>query len=215
MKNEFVEKMKTVLSSYHQLMKVRNAEIEANNEKYSPQHAEQLNAEVRKKKQQDYEDAKNEIQKIFEEVRTLIACSAEWNTDSEDFKTVRELMSSGIDFTEQEINSLLQKYQNDFTIVRMIGDTVKKNNPPLYDKLEIRTPLSAVEAYRQFGQSALYIAEKINQNHWSADLSLQNFDDPTINARLYETIGSGDSLKKFDYTNIPISAMHDFDNITL
>lgn len=215
MKNTYIEQMKTVLSSYHQLMKVRNAEIEANIEKYSPTHAEQLNAEVRKKKQQDYEDAKNEIQKVFEEVRTLIACSAEWNTDTEDFERVQKLMNSGIDFTEQEINSLLQKHKNDYTIVRMIGDTVKRNNPTLYDRLEITTPRSAVEAYRHFGQSALYIAEKIYQNHWSADLSLQNFDDPTINAPLYEQIGSGDNLKAFNYQNIPISAMHDFDDVTL
>lgn len=215
MKNEFVEQMKNVLVSYHQLMKVRNTEIEANIEKYSPTHAEKLNSEVRKKKQQDYEDAKNEIQKIFESVRTLIACSAEWNTDSEDFKTVRELMTSGIDFTEQEINSLLQKHKNDYTIQRMIADTVKKNNPPMYDKLEIRTPLSALQAYRQFGQSALYVAEKIFQNHWSTDLAIQHFDDPKVNAPLYEQIGSGDNLKAFNYQNIPISAMHDFDDVTL
>lgn len=215
MKNIFVQQMKNVLSAYYELRKARDKEISDITQKYAPQYAERLIQEVDKKKQQDYTDARNEIQKVFEEVRTLIACSAELNVESDDFERVKKLMTSGFDFSESEIQTQLQKYPFDYTIQRWIGDTVKKSNPKLYDKLEIRTPRSAVEAYRQFGQSALYVAERIFQNHWSADLSLQNFDDPTINARLYETIGSGDNLKKFDYTNIPISAMHDFDNITL
>lgn len=213
-KNIFVQQMKNVLSAYYELRKARDKEISDITQKYAPQYAERLIQEVDKKRELDYEDVKAEILKVFEEVRTLLACSAEWNT-TEDFKTVRELMSSGIDFTEQEINSLLQKYQNDYTIQRMIGDTVKKNNPSMYGKLEIRTPLSALQAYRQFGQSALYVAEKIFQNHWSADLAIQHFDDPKVNAPLYEQIGSGDNLKAFNYQNIPISAMHDFDDVTL
>ena len=55
MKNEYVEKMKNVLIAYHDLMKLRNKEIANNLEKYSPQHAEQLNSEIRKTKQKDYE----------------------------------------------------------------------------------------------------------------------------------------------------------------
>lgn len=215
MKNTYVEQMKNVLSAYYELRKARDKEISDITQKYAPQYAERLIQEVDKKRELDYEDVKAEILKVFEEVRTLLACSAELNVESDDFERVKKLMTSGFDFSESEIQTQLQKYPFDYTIQRWIGDTVKKSNPKLYDKLEIRTPLSALQAYRQFGQSALYVAEKIFQNHWSADLAIQHFDDPKVNAPLYEQIGSGDNLKAFNYQNIPISAMHDFDDVTL
>lgn len=215
MKNIYVQQMKNILSAYYELRKARDKEISDITQKYAPQYAERLIQEVDKKRELDYEDVKAEIMKVFEEVRTLVACSAELNVESDDFERVQKLMTSGIDFTEQEIRSLLQKNQFNYTIQRMIVDTVKRNNPEMYDKLEIRTPRSVLETYRQFGQSALYVAEKIFQNHWSADLAIQHFDDPKVNAPLYEQIGSGDNLKAFNYQNIPISAMHDFDDVTL
>lgn len=215
MQNFYVKQMRDILEKYYAEQAKLNQKIIDNNERYSPQVASSENAKVQQEKEALRESVRGKINAVFEEVRTLLACSAEWNTDTEEFERVQKLMNSGIDFTEQEINSLLQKHQNDYTIVRMIGDTVKKNNPSLYDRLDITSPLTSVEAYKKFAMSALYVADKIYQNHWSADLSLQNFDDPTINDTLYKTVGSGANLKKFNYQNAPISAMHDFDAITL
>ena len=213
--NIYVKQMRDILEQYFAEQAKLNQKIIDNNERFTPQYANNENQKVQQEKDALRETVINKINTVFEEVRTLLACSAEWNIDTEEFKTVRNLMTSGIDFTEQEINSLLQKHKNDYTIVRMIGDTVKKNNPALYDRLEITTPLTVLGAYKDFAKSAIYVAEKIYQNHWTADLALQNFDDPTINARLYSVVGSGANLKKFNYQNAPISAMHDFDNITL
>lgn len=215
MKNIFVAQLRDILEQYFAEQAKLNQKIVDNNERFTPQYANRANQAVQQEKDALRETVINKIKSVFEEVRTLLACSAEWNTDTEDFKTARELMTSGIDFTEQEINAQLRKYQNDYTIQRMIADTVKKNNPALYARLEITSPLTVLGAYKDFAKSAIYVADKIYQNHWTADLALQNFDDPTINARLYSVIGSGANLKKFNYMNAPISAMHDFDNITL
>lgn len=215
MKNIFVAQLRDILEQYFTEQAKLNQKIIDNNERFAPQYANSENQKVQQEKDALRESVRGKINAVFEEVRTLLACSAEWNTDTEDFKTARELMTCGIDFSEREINSLLQKHQNDYTIQRMIADTVKKNNPALYSRLEITSPLTVLGAYKDFAKSAINVADRIYQNHWTADLALQNFDDPTINARLYSAVGSGANLKKFNYQNAPISAMHDFDAITL
>ena len=215
MKNIFVAQLRDILEQYFTEQAKLNQKIIDNNERFAPQYANSENQKVQQEKDALRESVRGKINAVFEEVRTLLACSAEWNTDTEDFKTARELMTCGIDFSEREINSLLQKHQNDYTIQRMIADTVKKNNPALYSRLEITSPLTVLGAYKDFAKSAINVADRIYQNHWTADLALQNSDDPTINARLYSAVGSGANLKKFNYQNAPISAMHDFDAITL
>lgn len=215
MKNTYVEQMKSVLSSYHALQRVRNKEIADNLEKYSPQYAEQLNAEVRKKKQQDYDDAKNEIQKIFDRVKYLLARG---NFPVPDELTDDRSLFDGdsIELTKLEVEALAQKYRDksNFTMLRLIDSWAQRNGRV---DLQLNLPAEQVEMYAHFAKSALFTINGIyseRKEHF-IPLELQNFGDETMFAKEYAVVGSGAKLAETAFKNVPEVALHVFDNYTL
>lgn len=215
MKNEYVEQMKNVLVSYHQLMKVRNTEIEANIEKYSPQYAEQLNAEVRKKKQQDYEDAKNEIQKIFDRIKYLLA-RGNFPIPDELTDDCSLFDGDSIELSKLEVEALAQKYRDkgNFTMLRLIDTWAKRNGR---DDLQLNLPAEQVEMYSHFAKSAMFTINGIfseRKEHF-IPLELQNFGDEKTYAKEYAVVGSGAKLAETAFKNVPEVALHVFDRYTL
>ena len=215
MKNTYVEKMRNVLTSYHTLMKVRNEEIAGNNEKYSPQYAEQLNAEVRKKKQLDYKDARNEIQKIFDQVKRHLARG---NFPVPDEYTDDRKLFDGdyLEISKLEVEALAQKYQDkgNYTMLRLIDTWAKRNG---MDDLQLNLPAEQVEMYSHFAKSALFTVDGIyseRKEHF-IPLEIQNFGDEKMYAKEYAVVGSGANLEKTAIKSVPELAFHAFDSITL
>ena len=215
MKNQYVEQMKNVLSSYHTLQRVRNKEIADNLEKFSPQYAEQLNAEVRKKKQQDYEDARNEIQKIFDQVKGYLARG---NFPVPDELTDDRSLFDGdsIELSKLEVEALAQKYRDkgNFTMLRLIDTWAQRNGRV---DLQLNLPAEQLEMYSHFAKSALFTINGIyseRKEHF-IPLELQNFGDETMFAKEYAIVGSGAKLAETAFKNVPDVALHVFDAITL
>ena len=215
MKNTYVEQMKTVLSSYHTLQRVRNKEIAENNEKYSPQYAEQLNAEVRKKKQQDYEDARNEIQKIFDQVKGYLARGN--FPDPDELTDDRKLFDGdSIELSKLEVEALAQKYRDkgNFTMLRLI-DTWAQRNGRI--DLQLNLPAEQLEMYAHFAKSALFTIDGIfseRKEHF-IPLEIQNFGDEKMYANEYAVVGSGAKLVETAFKNVPDVALHVFDSVSL
>ena len=72
MKNQYVEKMRQIMSAYNELLAVRNRKIAENNDTYSPTTAKVQNEDLYQLKKQDYEDARKELDAVFEKVRDLL-----------------------------------------------------------------------------------------------------------------------------------------------
>lgn len=215
MKNTYVEQMKNVLSSYHTLQRVRNKEIADNLEKFSPQYAESLNSEVRKKKQQDYEDARNEIQKIFDRIKYLLARG---NFPVPDELTDDRSLFDGdsIELSKLEVEALAQKYRDkcNFTMLRLIDSWAKRNGR---DDLQLNLPADQLEMYSHFAKSAMFTIDGIfseRKEHF-IPLEIQNFGDEKMYAKEYAVVGSGAKLAETAFKNVPDVALHVFDNITL
>lgn len=215
MKNTYVEQMKNILSSYHTLQRVRNKEIADNLEKFSPQYAESLNSEVRKKKQQDYEDARNEIQKIFDRIKYLLARG---NFPVPDELTDDRSLFDGdsIELSKLEVEALAQKYRDkcNFTMLRLIDSWAKRNGR---DDLQLNLPADQLEMYSHFAKSAMFTIDGIfseRKEHF-IPLEIQNFGDEKMYAKEYAVVGSGAKLAETAFKNVPDVALHVFDNITL
>lgn len=215
MKNEYVEQMKNVLVSYHTLIKMRNKEIAENLGKFSPQYAEPLNAEVRKQKEKDYEDAVNEINKIFDRVKYLLArgnfpVPAELTDDRSLFD------GDSIELSKLEVEALAQKYRDkgNYSMLRLIDSWAKRNGRV---DLQLNLPAEQVEMYSHFAKSAMFTINGIHterKEHF-IPLEIQNFGDEKMFAKEYAVVGSGAKLAETAFKSVPEVALHVFDNYTL
>ncbi len=217
MKNIFVEKMRLVMSSYWELRKTADAEIEANKIKYSPEYADMQNKALSEKKAAGYEDAVSEIRAIYEKVREYLArgnnpSGAEMNQDD-----IALLDADMIQLTDKEIELMAQKYRDssNFTMMRVLATWAERNGRV---DIDFPLPLGQLKAYHKFAEAALYTVRGIyseKKDHF-IPLEIEHFGDEIMNADLYRIVGNGEKLQECAFKPvISDEALHVFDNIAI
>lgn len=217
MKNIFVEKMRLVMSSYWELRKMVDAEIEANKIKYSPEYANKQNKALSEKKSKDYEDAVAEIKKIYEKVREYLArgnnpSGAEMNQED-----IALLNADMIQLTDKEIELMAQKYRDssNFTMMRVLATWAERNGKV---NIDFPLPLDQLKAYQKFAEAALFTIRGIfseEKDHF-IPLEIEHFGDETMNANLYTMVGTGEKLQECAFKPvISDEALHIFDDISV
>ena len=214
MSNIYLKKYKDILETYFDRQKELNQLEEDNNKTYAPAVAQMKNREIEETKAQAYEGAKGLIEHIFKEVKTLLAYASFINV--EDLTADRLIFESGFELTKQDIQAYLERYADNYTMKRLIADWVKKQpKPEQYGDINFALPSDQLEVYKQFGEKAVYLCDKIFGNGWSAELGIENFEDATMNANKLAVIGSGEELASCKSKRVPNAQLHIFDGVKL
>ena len=215
MKNVYIEKMRLVMSSYWELQKLTNTEMQTNIETFSAANAERNNKELSEKKEKDFADAKAEIQKIFAEVRGLLAKST-FPLQEDITAEVQFLTNPYIKMTDAEIEALASEYaeSGNQTMLRIISGWCEENGK--YD-LNLFSPKEQIICYKNLADAALFTINNIHsetKNHF-IDLEIESFADPVMCKNELEKIGSGEGLKRYESKTVPEQIVHCFDTVTL
>lgn len=214
MSNIYLKKYKDILEAYYDRQKELNKQEEDNNKTYAPAVAQMKNREIQEAKAQAYEGAKGLIDTVFKEAKTLLAYGSFINV--EDLTADRLIFESGFELTAQDIKAYLERYADNYTMKRLIADWVKKQpKPEQYGDINFALPSDQLEVYRQFGEKAIYLCNKIFSNGWSAELGIENFEDETMNRYKLDIIGSGEELAGYKSKRVPDAQTHIFDSVKL
>ena len=218
MTNFYVSKMKKVLETYLQQQKDGNAEILRNSSYWQAEYAATENAKVRARQAQQFVDAQNEIGHIFEIVRNNLAKANFPNV--EHLTADRLIFDSGMALTADEIKGFVEKYHNNFTMLRLIRDYIARQPQTLeLATIEIHLPDEQIAVYQWFAEEALKVLYKISVNGLvlQQPLEVEFFDDErqqNIAGKL-AVIGDGHGLNRYADANVPERAKRQFDNIQL
>lgn len=216
MKNVYVEKMRLVMTSYWELRQMVDAQIKVNEEKYSPEYAEEQNKVLRDKKAKDYEDAVTELRNVYNKVREYLArgnCPSGAEMNQEDIALLNADM---IELTDKEIELMAQKYRDssNFTMMRVLATWAERNGRVI----DMPTALEQVKAYQKFAKAALFTISGIysqEKDHF-IPLEIEHFGDEIMNAELYKVVGDGEKLQECAFKPvISDEALHIFDDISI
>lgn len=220
MSNMYISKMKRVLERFLAEQRSGNEEISRNRQYYQSDYSEQVNAQVRAKQNQQYVDAINEIEHIFDTVRGHLA-KANF-PDAERLTADRLIFESGMSLTPTEIRGYVERYQstNNFTMLRIIADFIARQPQSLeLNTIDIHLPAEQLEVYRWFGEEALKVLYKIHMNGLvlQQPLEVELFDDESLTtiANKLAVIGNGHGLYQYADSNVPSTALHQFDSVQL
>lgn len=171
MSNIYVGSFKDILKGYYKKQKELNAKIADNNKRFSPEYAEKENKLVREQQGQAYNEAKTSINEVFESVRGLLANANFVNVESLTADRLLFESNSGFDLSADEVQSYIERYEKNFTMLRLIKDWVAKNDTHTkehpagkYASIRIVMPVDMVQAYKKFAEGALSICDKIYNN---------------------------------------------------
>ena len=165
MSNIYIGSFKDILKSYYEKQKKLNEEIESNNQRFAPEYADKYNAEVKAKQAQAYSDARQSITDVFEQVKGYLANANFLNVESLTADRLIFADNSGFDLTPEDVKGYVERYQGNFTMLRLIRDWITKHNVPeegqmgRYHDIKIGLPIDKLYTYKQFGDSALNICE--------------------------------------------------------
>lgn len=213
--NVYLKKYKDVLEVYYAKQKSLTAEIESNNARFVPAVAETENRKVRAEKVKTYEEAVSLIESIFGEVKKSIACLAFPNP--KDLTDDRLLLECGLNLTKNDIQGLLDRYRDNYTMTKLISDWVQKQKrPDDFGILNFYTPEDKLLVYKKFGERALYTIDGIYNGHRDhfIPLEIEHFADETMNANELKMIGTGEELAKHS-DNVPEHQLHIYDDVQL
>jgi alkyl sulfatase BDS1-like metallo-beta-lactamase superfamily hydrolase len=214
MKNIFVEKMRNVMAAYYELQKIANQKMQENNSTYLPETAKKYNQELISKKEQDFEDAKQEIVKIFEQVKELLA-KASYPVSFE--MTGTEIFTNPyLRLSDEEITAISEQFfeQGNFTALRFLANWAEEKGKL---DLNFHLPKDQILCYKKLAEGALFTVSGIHseQKDHFIDLEIQTFADPVMCRPELEMIGDGECLKKFKNKEVPEKILHIFDGYAL
>lgn len=224
MSNIYIGSFKDILKNYYAKQKKLNEEIESNNQRFAPEYADKYNAEVKAKQAQAYSDARQSITDVFEQVKGYLANANFLNVESLTADRLIFADNSGFDLTPEDVKGYVERYQGNFTMLRLIRDWITKHNTPeeghmfgKYEDIKIVLPADQVDVYRQFADSALHICDKIftNGNVMRDPLEIEYYADPRMAGELLATVGSGMGLSDYKTHRVPESVKHSFDGVRL
>lgn len=224
MGNIYVGSFRDILKNYYTKQKKLNEEIESNNQRFAPEYADKYNAEVKAKQAQAYSDARQSITDVFEQVKGYLANANFLNVESLTADRLIFADNSGFDLTPEDVKGFVERYQENYTMLRLIRDWIAKHNKPeegqlfgKYQDIKILLPADQVEVYKKFADSALHICDKIfNAGSLMCDpLEIEYYADPRLAGEMLDTIGSGMGLSDYKNHRVPESAKHCFDDVKL
>ena len=224
MNNIYIGSFKDILKGYYTKQKKLNEEIERNKQRFAPEYADKYNAEVKAKQAQAYNDARQSITDVFEQVRGFLANASFLNVESLTADRLIFADNSGFDLTPEDVRGYVERYQGNYTMLRLIRDWITKHKKPedgqlfgKYHDIKIVLPADQLQVYKQFADSALRICDRIftNGNVMSDPLEIECFADPRMAGTLLGAIGSGMELSDYKNHRVPESVKHSFDGVTL
>ncbi len=244
MANIYVGSFKDVIKGYYKKQKAFNAKIADNNKRFSPEYAEQENKAVKEQQTQAYNEAQASINEVFTTVRGLLANANFINVESLTADRMFFADDSGFDLSAEEVQGFVERYKDNFTMLRLIKDWIAKHDKTTkehpvgkYASVNIIMPVDMVQAYKKFGEGALAVCDKIYGNGIiMQDLDYSNGSNPNAQGRtekkeypleieyygdenfareLFAVVGSGMGLSDYRTKRVPDTAKHAFDDIKL
>lgn len=244
MSNIYVGSFKDIIKGYYKKQKAFNAKIADNNKRFSPEYAEKENKAVKEQQTQAYNEAQASINEVFTTVRGLLANANFINVESLTADRMFFADDSGFDLSAEEVQGFVERYKDNFTMLRLIKDWIAKHDKTTkehpvgkYASVQIVTPMDMVQAYKKFGEGALAVCDKIYGNGViMQDLDYSNGSNPNAQGRtekkeypleieyygdenfareLFAIVGSGMGLSDYRTKRVPDTAKHAFDDIKL
>ena len=245
MANIYVGSFKDIIKGYYKKQKAFNAKIADNNKRFSPEYAEKENKAVKEQQTQAYNEAQASINEVFTTVRGLLANANFINVESLTADRMFFADDSGFDLSAEEVQGFVERYKDNFTMLRLIKDwiakhdkTTKEHPAGKYASVKIITPVDMLQAYKKFGEGALAVCDKIYGNGIiMQDLDYSNGSNPNAQGRtekkeypleieyygdenfareLFAVVGSGMGLSDYrTKRGVPNTAKHAFDDIKL
>lgn len=244
MANIYVGSFKDIIKGYYKKQKAFNAKIADNNKRFSPEYAEKENKAVKEQQTRAYNEAHASINEVFTTVRGLLANANFINVESLTADRIFFADDSGFDLSAEEVQGFVERYKDNFTMLRLIKDWIAKPDKitkehPFgkYASVKIITPVDMVQAYKKFGEGALAVCDKIYGNGIiMQDLDYSNGSNPNAQGRtekkeypleieyygdenfakeLFAVVGSGMGLSDYRTKRVPDTAKHAFDDIKL
>ncbi len=222
MSNIYIGSFKDILKGYYEKQKKLNAEIEKNFQKYAPEYADKYNAEVKARQAQAYNDARKNISDVFEQVKGYLANANFLNVESLTADRLIFADNSGFDLTPEDIKAYVERYQGNFSMLRLIRDWVTKHSAPeeghrygKYSDIRITLPSDQVNVYKQFAESALSVCDRIFTDSGVSQTEVELFGDERLASELYAVIGNGMGLSDYKTHRVPESVKHSFDDVRL
>ena len=171
MSNIYVGSYKDILKGYYKKQKAFNEKIADNNKRFSPEYADKENKAVQEQQGQAYNEAQASINEVFTTVRGLLANANFINVESLTADRMFFADDSGFDLSAEEVQGFVERYANNFTMLRLIKDWIAKHDTTTkehpvgkYASVNIITPIDMVQAYKKFGEGALAVVDKIYGN---------------------------------------------------
>lgn len=244
MSNIYVGSFKDIIKGYYKKQKAFNAKIADNNKRFSPEYADKENKAIKEQQAQAYNEAKASIDDVFTTVRGLLANANFINVESLTADRMFFADDSGFDLSAEEVQGFVERYKDNFTMLRLIKDWIAKHDKTTkehpvgkYASVQIVTPMDMVQAYKKFGEGALAVCDKIYGNGViMQDLDYSNGSNPNAQGRtekkeypleieyygdenfareLFAIVGSGMGLSDYRTKRVPDTAKHAFDDIKL
>lgn len=222
MNNIYIGSFKDILKNYYAKQKKLNEEIESNNQRFAPEYADKYNAEVKAKQAQAYSDARQSVANIFEQVKGYLANANFINVENLTADRLIFEDNSGFELTPEDIKGYVERYQGNYTMLRLIRDWVSKHSTPedvhrygKYSDIKIVLPSDQVDVYKQFAESALSVCDRIFTGSGVSQTEIDLFGDERLASELYGVIGSGMGLSDYKNHRVPESVKHCFDGVRL
>lgn len=217
MGNIFVGQFHDAIKNFYNYAKKAEQEKAENDKTFNTQTVELKNREIQAKLSAECERYKRLINEIFCEVRSSFAKSNFPQVESISLDRMFFDGSVPVDLSAKEMQLFIEKHKNNPTMLRIIKTFIhgQKGNRYSTQLRFIHLPSDKLEVYRQFGQAALDLIDRIYSNP-SIDVNFVNaYADERFSASLFEVIGSGLELSDYKTFKTPAGAEKVFDNIVL
>lgn len=213
MSNIFISELKYYLENYFKKQTQLNEEISDNFRKYSPEYAAVENEKLATKQEQLHDETRKKIIDTFREVRELLA-KANFPSTGE-LTSDRLLLESGIELSPLELQGLVERYRDNFTMLRLLLQYKNVHNEDgSLSGVKINLPRDILQGYKTFAVGALDTVKKIH-NGTVTEPELKCYADENFCKNLFDTIGNGFTLRDLSQKKVPESALHAFDDVQL
>lgn len=208
MTNTYIQQMKNIATNYYNQVCELRKTIEYNSNTFSRDLADEYNQETEQKITNGANKSIEEINAVFEEIKSKIsiknfACTENLGSDS--------VLKSKI-LTKPEFDIILKKYLSEYRFVP--ARQLISEYPTFADGI-IPTASDFVSVYREFASGAITLIRSMQENPRFSKVELDAYADENFSSNLYSIVGSGQALIPVSVTPENEYMSHSFDNIVL
>lgn len=219
MSNIYVGQMKDAVKNYYRKHSELEKQKKENSSRYVQELRDKYNEELTSKQADACNKAKQTIADIYVNARNKLGMLC--YLDSEKLNSDRFLLESDITLSRDEIQILIDKNSNNYTMLRLIESYVDKHNEidgeyPMGRFADIKIPLpeDSLAVYKRFAQAAINMCDDIYSGS-SSEAAVEAYADESFSADLYSVIGTGMNLNTQISASAPKSLEHKFDSENL